>query len=170
MSGPTLLHPFLNDTARRIPGRVAVENPGSGEITYHDLAALSDRVRDRLIHWGVGRGDRVGIYLTKSIDAVAAIFGTLKTGAAYVPVDPNAPASRNAYILADCRVKALVVEDRRFEALERESEDSSRPHAALLVSEPNKTIPARMPPASSAIPATLPISCIRRVPPDGPRA
>ena len=141
MSGSTLLHPFLDHTARRMPARVAVENPGSGEITYHDLAALSDRVRDRLIHWGVGRGDRVSIYLTKSIDAVAAIFETLKTGAAYVPLDPNAPASRNAYILADCRVKALVAEDRRFEALERESEGSSRPHAALLVSEPGDGAP-----------------------------
>ncbi len=117
MSGLTLLHPFLDHTARRIPRRVAVENPGGGEITYRALAALSDRVRDRLIHWGVGRGDRVGIYLTKSIDSVAVIFGILKTGAAYVPVDPNAPASRNAYILADCRVKALVVEDRCFKAL-----------------------------------------------------
>jgi amino acid adenylation domain-containing protein len=64
---------------------------------------------------GVRRGDRVGIYLQKSIDAVASIFGILKAGAAYVPVDPSAPVSRNAFILDDCSVTAVVVET-RFEA------------------------------------------------------
>jgi amino acid adenylation domain-containing protein len=49
--------------------------------------------------------------LPKSIDAVASIFGILKTGAAYVPVDPGAPAARNAYILSDCSVKVVVVEE-----------------------------------------------------------
>jgi hypothetical protein len=51
-------------------------------------------------------GDRVGIYLRKSIDAVAAIYGILKAGAAYVPVDPGAPPARNAYILHNCAVNA----------------------------------------------------------------
>ena len=83
------------------------------------LDRLSDQLRDRLAALGVGRGDRVGIYLRKSVDAVAAIFGILKTGAAYVPVDPSAPASRNAYIHNNCSVKAVIVE-RRFEAAYRE--------------------------------------------------
>jgi amino acid adenylation domain-containing protein len=57
-------------------------------------------------------GDRVGIWMRKSIDAVACILGILKTGAAYVPVDPTAPVARNSYILNDCAVKALVAERR----------------------------------------------------------
>ena len=48
--------------------------------------------------------------MRKSIDSVATILGTLKTGAAYVPVDPNAPAARGAYILHNCAVKVVVVE------------------------------------------------------------
>jgi amino acid adenylation domain-containing protein len=48
--------------------------------------------------------------MRKSIDTVAAIYGALKAGAAYVPVDAGAPAARGAYILHDCGVKALVVE------------------------------------------------------------
>jgi amino acid adenylation domain-containing protein len=79
-------------------------------MTYGELDALSDRVRDRLAMLGVQRGDRVGIYVRKSIDALAAIFGALKAGAAYVPVDPFAPAARGAYILHNCAVKALVIE------------------------------------------------------------
>jgi amino acid adenylation domain-containing protein len=58
--------------------------------------------------------------MRKSIDAVASIFGILKTGAAYVPVDPGAPASRNAYILNDCSVKVVVVETCFAEGLRAE--------------------------------------------------
>ena len=131
MGVSTGLHAFLDESAASHPNRTAVEDSSGGEITYRDLAILSDRVRDWLVHRGVGRGDRVSIYLAKSIDAVAAIFGTLKDGAAYIPVDPNAPASRNAYILADCRVKALIVEGRFAEALRGEPGGSSWPYALL---------------------------------------
>jgi len=113
MSSP-VLHWTLEDAARRAPGRPAVEegdDPAS-VITYGDLAALSKRVRDRMRLMGVGPGDRVGIYVRKSIDTVATIFGILKAGAAYVPVDPSAPAARNAYIFNDCSVRAAVVEQR----------------------------------------------------------
>jgi acyl-CoA synthetase (AMP-forming)/AMP-acid ligase II len=58
--------------------------------------------------------------MRKSIDGVAAIFGALKARAAYVPVDPQAPAARNAFILNDCSRRALVME-RRFEARWREA-------------------------------------------------
>lgn len=93
------------------PDRIAVIEPGQGSITYGELNALANQSRDRLYHLGVRRGDRVGIYLHKSIDSLGAIFGILKAGAAYVPVDPGAPVSRNAYIFADCQVKALILED-----------------------------------------------------------
>ena len=71
-------------SARRQRQATAVVEPGKGSITYGDLDALSDRLRDRLASLGVGPGDRVGFYVRKSIDSVATILGTLKTGAAYV--------------------------------------------------------------------------------------
>jgi amino acid adenylation domain-containing protein len=114
------LHRFLEDSARRHPERVAVEEPSAATITYRDLDLLADRLRDRLCALGVRPGDRVGIYLRKSIDAVAAIFGILKSGAAYVPVDPGAPVSRGAYVLTDCAVTAAVIEDRFEERLRAE--------------------------------------------------
>src|SRR6185295_5671966 len=80
-------------------------------ISYRELAELSDRVSHRLREQGIQAKDRVGIYLHKSIDSVASIFGILKSGATYVPVDPLAPASRNAYIFNNCAVKTVVVED-----------------------------------------------------------
>jgi amino acid adenylation domain-containing protein len=94
---------------------------------------MADCVRDRLLHLGVGPGDRVGIYLEKSIEAVAAIFGILRVGAAYVPVDPSAPVWRNAYIFNDCSVVAVIA-DRHFEeGLRSEMKrDGETPHLLFI--------------------------------------
>jgi amino acid adenylation domain-containing protein len=129
-----VLHRTLEDAARQAPGHPAVEEgeQPANVLTYGDLAALSDRVRDRMRRMGVGPGDRVGIYVRKSIDTVATIFGVLKAGAAYVPVDPGAPAARNAYILNDCSVRVAVVEQ-RFEAGVRAEMARLGPGPQLLV-------------------------------------
>ncbi len=113
----TGIHQYLHDSARRSPDKVAVEEAGGGSISYRELDGLSDRMRDRLVQLGVRPGDRVGIWVRKSIDSLAAIFGALKAGAAYVPVDPGAPPARNGGILADCAVTAVVVEKRYESAL-----------------------------------------------------
>jgi amino acid adenylation domain-containing protein len=101
---------YLDRGSRNCPGNTAIEEPGKGAISYRDLDALSDFVRGRLLRLGVRRGDRVGIYMHKSIDAVASILGILKTGAVYVPVDPLAPVARNAFIFCDCSVKVVLTE------------------------------------------------------------
>jgi len=111
MSEGTALQIALDRSAASEPARVAVEEAAGGEIGYRELARLSDRLRDRLAVMGVGPGDRVGFVLRKSIDSVAALFGILKCGAAYVPIDPGSPAHRNAYILHDCSVRAAVIEE-----------------------------------------------------------
>jgi amino acid adenylation domain-containing protein len=128
------LHGYLTEAARRWPEHTAVVVPGSGSLRYGELDLLSDRVRDRLRSLGVHRGDRVGLYLRKSVDGVASIYGALKAGAAYVPVDPGAPPSRNAFILHNCGVSALVVE-RRFEERFRAEHESLGPLPPLIVLE-----------------------------------
>jgi amino acid adenylation domain-containing protein len=128
------LHRLLSDAATRYPNRFAIEEPGFGSLTYVELDDLSDRVRDRLAALGVGLGDRVGVYMRKSIDAVAVIFGILKTGAAYVPVDAGAPAPRNAYILHNCAVRALVMET-RFELKFRDEISQLGPTPEILLLE-----------------------------------
>src|SRR4030095_592176 len=122
MAMSVALHePFVR-AAREYPEHTAVLEPGEGSVTYRELAVLSDRMRDRLHASGVRPGDRVGVYMHKSIDAVAAIYGILKAGAAYVPVDPGAPPPRNAYILNNCAVKLAVVERRFADRLRAELE------------------------------------------------
>ena len=114
------LHQLLDVSASRFPDNIAIEESESGSLCYSDLAHLSDRLRDRLREMGVGLGDRVGICVRKSADAVASIFGIMRAGAAYVPADPTAPASRNAYIFHNCAVKIVIVEERLAEALRLE--------------------------------------------------
>lgn len=127
MNNQVTLYKLLVLSAQKYPDRIAVEETDGAAITYRDLDQISDRLKDRLIQLGICPGDRVGIYLRKSIDAVASIFGILKAGAAYVPVDPGAPPSRNAYIFSDCTVKAILVENRFVERLSMElgSQDNS---------------------------------------------
>jgi amino acid adenylation domain-containing protein len=129
-----LIHELLAQAGARWPNHPAVEEEGGGAISYRALVDLSDQVRDRLSHLGVEPGDRVGVYLRKSIDAVAAIFGILKAGAAYVPVDPGAPLTRNAYILNDCSVKAVVLEERFVAALREEVQANTAAPAFLVMS------------------------------------
>ncbi|HVF62999.1 MAG TPA: AMP-binding protein, partial [Casimicrobiaceae bacterium] len=112
MATATALHEAFTKIAASRPQATAIVEPGNGAITYAELARLSDRTRDRLHELGVRRGDRVGIYLTKSIDTVATLYGILSAGAAYVPVDVGAPPARNAYILHNCAVKVIVTEAR----------------------------------------------------------
>ena len=114
------LHDTFIASARRQPEATAVVEPGHGTITYGALDRLSDRLRDRLASLGVAHGDRVGFFVRKSIDSVATLLGTLKAGAAYVPVDPNAPPARGAYILHNCAVKVVVVESALAERLTAE--------------------------------------------------
>lgn len=127
------LHRAFVEAAARFPQRPAVVEPGHSSIDYRALDRLSDRLCERLLGLGVQRGDRVGLYLRKSIDAVASIYGVLKAGGAYVPVDPGAPVARNAYILHDCAVRALIVEGRFHEPLQAELEAlGARPASIVL--------------------------------------
>src|SRR5688572_26903683 len=126
------LHAMLDAVASKRSEHTAIEDPPDGRISYGALAALSVRVRDRLIALGVRPGDRVGIYVRKSIDAVAAQFGAMKAGAAYVPVDPSAPAWRCAYILNDCSVKAAVIEEQYRQGFEDETRKLGSAVPALI--------------------------------------
>jgi amino acid adenylation domain-containing protein len=112
---------ILAQAVSRRPDHPAVEEPPGHSLTYRELDLLSDQVAGWLVSRGVKPGDRVGIYLPKSIDSLAAIYGSLKAGAAYVPVDAAAPSWRAAYILHDCAVAMAVLERALLPAFEQEA-------------------------------------------------
>jgi amino acid adenylation domain-containing protein len=133
------LQTMFEASVARHSDRTAVIEPGRGQITYRALGELSDRVCNRLQSMGVAQGDRVGIYVRKSIDAVASIYGILKAGAAYVPVDPAAPPARNAFILNNCRVSAVIVENRFVAGFRDEATKLGAPPSMISLDEPTGT-------------------------------
>src|SRR5262245_10659564 len=128
---------LLIESARRSPTREAVGVPEGRTMNYGELDALSDRLRDRLWRLGVRRGDRVGLRLHKSIDGVATIFGILKTGACYVPVDAESPAARGAYSFNECQVK-VVVTDRALHSELEENLQRLNASPAMLILDHDK--------------------------------
>ncbi|WP_218021207.1 AMP-binding protein [Nocardia crassostreae] len=78
------------------------------EVTYADLDADANRIAHALVDKGIGRGDLVGVALDRSIDLVAVLLAVLKTGAAYVPIDPNFPARRIRQMIEDADPKLII--------------------------------------------------------------
>ena len=115
-----LLHQLLQESAQRAPEMPAVRHNGE-QLSYAELDQQSNQLAGILREAGVARGDRVGIYLDKSLPAVVAIFGILKAGAAYVPLDPAAPQARVAFIIQNCQMKALISTAAKITALQERS-------------------------------------------------
>ncbi|MCS7476735.1 amino acid adenylation domain-containing protein [Umezawaea endophytica] len=89
------------------PDAVAVED-GDRAWTYAELNARANRLAHALRARDVGVGTRVALYLPRSADAVVALLGVLKSGAAYVPVDPAYPRERIEAMLADADVRLVL--------------------------------------------------------------
>ena len=102
-----LLHQFLIESAHRSPDKTAVVSGEQG-LSYGALNKLTDQLAAVLLMRGVAPGDRVGIYVSKSLASVVSVFAILKAGACYVPLDPGAPAQRLAYIIRDSGITTLL--------------------------------------------------------------
>jgi amino acid adenylation domain-containing protein len=102
-----LLNQLLSQSAERNPSKDAVVS-AQLKLTYGELDSISDKLAGKLASLGVAKGDRVGIYVSKSLASIVSIFSILKAGAAYVPLDPNAPAQRLSYIIRDSGMQVLL--------------------------------------------------------------
>ena len=107
-----LLQHLLTEAAQRRPDRPAVAS-GGGLLSYRELDQLSNQVAAALAGHGVAPGDRVGVLAPKSAAAVIGLYGVLKAGACYVPLDPKAPAERLSYIAADSGLAVIVADEAR---------------------------------------------------------
>ncbi|RYP50631.1 hypothetical protein DL768_003913 [Monosporascus sp. mg162] len=87
------------------------------ELTFGGLDTRANRFARILIEQGIGRGDLVGIALDRSVDLVVVLVAVLKTGAAYVPIDPAFPADRICHMLGDAGPKLVIIEASTQKAL-----------------------------------------------------
>ncbi|WP_037664807.1 AMP-binding protein, partial [Streptomyces griseofuscus] len=78
------------------------------ELSYRELNARANRLARVLVGQGAGPERFVAVALPRSAELVVALLAVLKTGAAYVPIDPDYPADRIAYILADADPMAVI--------------------------------------------------------------
>ncbi len=99
---------YLAASAALWPNRPAVIDTAGVASTFRDIERQSSALAGYLRDCGITRGDRVAILLPKTTAALVAMFGIMKAGAAYVPVDVTAPADRSRRILADCQVRAVI--------------------------------------------------------------
>ncbi|MEU6073959.1 amino acid adenylation domain-containing protein [Micromonospora sp. NPDC047074] len=104
---PHVLHDLLEAAADATPNATALVD-ADRRASYAELDRRANQVARHLIGHGVRRGDRVGLYLDKSLEAVVGLYGILKAGAAYVPLDPSAPPRRLGYIARDAGIAVLL--------------------------------------------------------------
>ena len=104
----TLIPEAITRTAKRDPDHLAFRMIGE-EISYGELDRRSNSLANMLLDRGVSHGDRVGLYAHKSISLFVALHGIMKAGAAYVPINPDAPAAYVRHILEECEITHLVV-------------------------------------------------------------
>lgn len=103
------VHELFAEQAARTPDAVAVvfENRS---LTYRELQARVERLAARLRRLGIGPDRFVGIHLERSENLVVAVMATLQAGGAYLPLDPNYPDERIAFMIADAAAPVIVTE------------------------------------------------------------
>ncbi len=105
------VHALLDDAAARHPDAPAVVSRGE-TLTHRGLQAASNRLARRLQELGVRPDARVGLLLERSCELVVGIVGALRSGGAYVPVDPLYPDARIASVLSAAQVDVVVTDSR----------------------------------------------------------
>jgi amino acid adenylation domain-containing protein len=98
---------FLNDCAIAHAGKVAVSFNGSN-LTYEELYESSNKLAKILIDNNIKRGDIIGLALDRSPEMIISLLAILKSGAAYIPLDPEYPKDRVEFMLEDSSAKILL--------------------------------------------------------------
>ena len=117
----TQLHQIVAQMAARRPDAPALTIKDT-TVSYGELWDEARAFAAGLGRIGLGRSERVAIYLDKRIETVASVFGTSAAGGVFVPVNPLLRAQQVGYILDDCGVRVLVTSAERLETLRDELE------------------------------------------------
>jgi len=110
INADTVISAFFNQV-KQTPGNIAVKFK-EGELSYKQLDELSNQLANLLVKKGVIKGTLIPICLYRPVDMVIGIWGVLKAGAAYVPIDPEFPADRIKYMIDDTAAN-LVISDKK---------------------------------------------------------
>src|SRR5260370_14835660 len=103
------INELFDAQCERTPEAVALRE-GRSCLIFRELQARSNRFAHHLRRLGAGRGTRVAMCVERSLNMVGALLGILKTGAAYIPLDPSHPADRLQFMLEDASATLLVAQ------------------------------------------------------------
>src|SRR4051812_14531229 len=111
------LHDLLHNSVERYPDKVAIVD-GNNEYTYEDLDRQSNSLCATLQEAGVKKGERVGVYMEKSWEAIVAMLAASRAGAAYVNINPLFKPPQVAYVAQDCDVRVMIGDSTKLDDLE----------------------------------------------------
>lgn len=110
------IHEFFEKRSEMTPHAVAVRYAGM-QMTYRELNQRSSQLAHYLSKLGVGPEVRVGICVQRSFEMIVGLVGILKAGGTFVPLDPDHPQERLAYVLKDAQVTVLLVHNQTAQSI-----------------------------------------------------
>jgi acyl-CoA ligase (AMP-forming) (exosortase A-associated) len=144
VSDAFLLPDLITLSAQRNPTAPALTY-GKETLVYDELRRARDAFAGGLAALGLGRGERVAIYLEKRFETVIASFGTTAAGGVFVPLNPLLKAEQVAYILRDCNVRVLVTSPERAALLTEVLGDCHDLRRVVLTGSPSGPWPLAIP-------------------------
>src|SRR3972149_4012039 len=102
-----LLNRFLEHSATMFPEKTALVT-SKGRYSYGEINEMANRVANALIGEGLEKGDRIALFMENSLEAVICIFGILKAGCIFLPVNPTTKTEKLSYILNNCQARAIL--------------------------------------------------------------
>ena len=103
------IHQLFEQQARHTPGAVALKTPMIS-LTYQEVEWKSNQVARALCRLGVDAEARIGVCMRRVPEAIIALFGILKAGGVYVPLDPHYPRERLAFMVEDAQISVLLTQ------------------------------------------------------------
>ncbi len=113
-----LMQHYLTSSAREYPEKTAFVQ-GDRRYSYAEAEDIAEKVGLGLVEGGIGRGDRVGVFLDHSLEQAFSFFAILKAGGVYVPMNSQLKGLQADHIAKDCRISGLIVDSERLSILEK---------------------------------------------------
>ena len=110
------IHDLVKEMCLKSPSATAVISE-KRIFTYTDLNNTSEKIANYLIESGIKVGEAVGVFMNRSFNTISVLLGILKSGAAYVPLDPHLPEERLTYMIEDARLSVILTEQNMMEKI-----------------------------------------------------
>ena len=132
---------WLIDSARKFGPKTALVTP-QRRLTYAEFDDNSTRLAAALATRGVKRGDRVLVFMDNCWEAAVSIFGILKAGATFSPINASTKADKLAYVIGNCRATAILTVGRLINVVEEARHEIDSPLTVIATSVESGALPA----------------------------